>query len=441
MNKTIDINPLLFKIGGNKTKKQRVKTKKTNVIPIISPNVLKNKLLKRIKEHKIRETQSLVKNQKNILNIKDDVKNNFNASKNKQSGDVTNEFSDEFNDSINYLQTLSKQKKINDAKLLQEKQKEQQRNELDRKTVKNYYSMEYDINNPFVNTDLPEDLKQPLITINTEQFNSNVLDKVTLNPYNRDSIPYSNLKGGIKPSYKEWSRTQRNYNSNNNILLPFETNKHQPERENRLNMLKNKIKSKQLLEKEKNSQNNNSVSDIANFSKPSLEINNNLETLLETKNMIQKPSYLFNTNTNENVIVTSNDNNSNNINNININENIQQNDNNDLDLTNPIKRIIKKTIRRKYTLGKSKIKNTVGILLKDRSTRKKIISAQKSLKTKSINDIKTYLREHNLIKIGSNAPNDVIRKIFESAILAGEITNINKDTLLHNLMKDDSKVL
>jgi uncharacterized membrane-anchored protein len=75
--------------------------------------------------------------------------------------------------------------------------------------------------------------------------------------------------------------------------------------------------------------------------------------------------------------------------------------------------------------------------VKNRETRKQIITAQKDLKRKPISDIKVYLRNHNLMKLGSTAPNDIIRKTFESAIMAGEITNSNSETLLHNFSKDE----
>jgi hypothetical protein len=98
--------------------------------------------------------------------------------------------------------------------------------------------------------------------------------------------------------------------------------------------------------------------------------------------------------------------------------------------------VIKKTIRKKYILGKNK-SGKVGILIKDKNTRKRILNAQNELKRKPMNEIKKYLIDHGLIKIGTYAPNDVIRKIYESSVLSGDVSNQQKDVLLHNYNNSD----
>ena len=107
--KTIDINPDLFNVGG-KTRKNRDKKQKPTNVPLISPNVLKNKLLKRIKEHKKKETEGLDNNKKKLPDPSSVINKNANTNVGKPNLVNLEEYNDEFNDSINYLQTLSKQK-------------------------------------------------------------------------------------------------------------------------------------------------------------------------------------------------------------------------------------------------------------------------------------------------------------------------------------------
>jgi hypothetical protein len=392
-NKTISINPSLFSVSGSKTKKNREKISKPKLVPIISPNVLKNKLLKRIKEHKQKENIKLAVDKNKINNEL------INNEKTSNKNEILN-FSDEFTDSINYLQTLSKQKTIDNEKRFADFEKQTRKEELERKTLKNYHSLSQQ---PIINIDLPDELNEPVLQIpKTEPF--------TINPYKKNDIPYGILKGGTKPTYREWSKTIKNNivtDPNSSLIIQGPTiSSEKTARENRLNLLKQKIKNQELLQTQSSTENVNIITkppeqQSATVDTP-IQINNSTENP-DSKNPISESNIIGGK-----LIAT--------------------------------KHITKKTIKRKYTLGKSQIKKTVGVLIKDRGTRKRILAAQKDLKRKNINDIKIYLKEHNLIKTGSNAPNDVLRKLYESAMLTGEITNSNVDTLLYNFSKDDKKL-
>ena len=50
--------------------------------------------------------------------------------------------------------------------------------------------------------------------------------------------------------------------------------------------------------------------------------------------------------------------------------------------------------------------------------------------------MKKYLKKHNLIKYGSNAPDNLIRDIYVNSYLSGDLYNKDKDTLLHNYMEE-----
>jgi len=430
--KTIQINPELFKIpGATKTRKNREK-KELSLTPVVSPNNLKNKLLKRIKEHKTNETniKGTSRNSSSSNNKNNSNKNNSNSNTN---------ISDEFYGAMNYLSDLSKKQK-------NERERENYKSKLNNKTLKSYSSAPTITN---ISLELPPELQEPT-HIKNNYFISNATDPVLTMNYNSNTIsgsgfssgsgsdvPYGCLKNGSKPTYRDWVKTRKNHEHPEfnarpptppkrntfietsqpiapitSILTTPLTTSTTLSREKRLEQIKQKLKKIQDQE--------------IKSSPEATKLNNNLKILEGLTPESDKKIQLDSLPEIDEIKTDTLD----------VTEVIKEKK--EIEAVNNPKQYLKKTTHKKFTLGKSDKLRKVGVLLKNNQTRKNVMDVQHELKKTSITDVRKYLRQHGIIKIGSSAPNDILRKTFEASMLAGEITNTNKDTLLHNFMNEDT---
>lgn len=100
----------------------------------------------------------------------------------------------------------------------------------------------------------------------------------------------------------------------------------------------------------------------------------------------------------------------------------------------------KKTIRRTYKIGRSKIMPKVSVLVSNKTIRNNISTKTHIIKQTPIHEIRKYLIKHGFIRVGAITPNDVLRKMYETAMLmCGEIQNHNPDNLLYNFVHDTDK--
>jgi hypothetical protein len=76
----------------------------------------------------------------------------------------------------------------------------------------------------------------------------------------------------------------------------------------------------------------------------------------------------------------------------------------------------------------------VGVLIKNSETRRQIQQEHGVLRRESIVEIRKYLHDHGLLKVGSDAPPDVLRNMYENAKLTGDVNNVNKHVMLHNFI-------
>lgn len=331
VKKTIQINPLLFKIGGhNKTKRE--KKQKPQLKGTIRPNTLKKSLLQRIKEHQKNEQE----------NMKERMQEKTNTNTAEVSTKTPDVFTTDFKSSISYLEQLSKDRK-KAKKLKKQKKREEFHNSLKNPSRENLKTADVVSHNipTQVNVSLPKSLK----------------NKTYKNYAPSTEPPYGILKGGGKPLYSDWKK-QTLKKATTPIHIENPPTRNNPLFEHRQKKL------------------------------------TDLKAKFQTK---------------------------------------FKNDNN-LGKNHRTQEVIKKTIKHKYKLGR--LQDKVVVLIKNNETRKNIQRECDILKRKKEDDIKSYLRRRGLIKTGSDPPIDVLRKIYESAYLTGDVYNKNKETLIHNYFGD-----
>jgi len=93
-----------------------------------------------------------------------------------------------------------------------------------------------------------------------------------------------------------------------------------------------------------------------------------------------------------------------------------------------------KTIKQYSSFGKKN--DTVRVLIKDKSTYDGITKDVEKLKKHSMNKIRNFLRTKRLYKVGSTAPDDILRETYINVCLTGDVENKSSDTLIHNYLHD-----
>ena len=98
----------------------------------------------------------------------------------------------------------------------------------------------------------------------------------------------------------------------------------------------------------------------------------------------------------------------------------------------------KKIFKRTHYVGRSKTKPQIGVLISNRTIRNRISTDAQLLKQTNIRDVRQFLIKKGFIKVGTNSPNDVLRKMYESvSLICGEIQNHNSENLLFNFIHNE----
>jgi hypothetical protein len=374
--KTISVNPELFNFSSNKTRKKREKKNGGEI---------------KMKKPKAKMRDNTLK-KKSILNMirqhqEDKYKKLFNE-KNKFHNEVKNEI-----DTISQIDSDFEQSKNYLLKLAEENETKQQNMN---KTLKQYPAMTNHISSESLL--FHPDIK-PYEEVNLEfPSEAETITPITIKPKLKNNLQqpkYGCLKNGSLPTYRQYiNKTQKIPITSNNIFASHGKNEifsglNNSQIQNIPEIIINSSENINSIPLEQKMTENKIIEN---------KIRENAQRMSEMKQMMSKLEAIKNNN-----------------------------------YKKAMKQ--KKIIRRSYKIGKSKVLPKIAVLVSNRTIRNNITTKAQLLKQDSLNDIKRYLVKRGLIKIGSTAPNDVLRKMYEcSSLMCGEVQNHNPDNLLHNFL-------
>lgn len=100
----------------------------------------------------------------------------------------------------------------------------------------------------------------------------------------------------------------------------------------------------------------------------------------------------------------------------------------------------RKIYKRTFKIGRSRIAPKIAVLVSNKTIRNRISTEAQLLKQTPMQDVKKFLIKKGFIKVGTIAPNDVLRKMYETVhTICGEIENHNPENLLFNFIHDSDR--
>ena len=340
MNKTISINPDLFRFTNErKSRKKQPHTSKPD-IKVRSQVKEKDKQKKMRKQHVLRFIRE--QQERNTRNLMETTENKSNK-KSQVSSNTAGDFNSDFDESLKYLSSLS------------ENTKPVESSALHNQTFRHYP----------VHTSSPIAEFEPLVYTGSLE-NHPVTSPISLQPpklSNSSAPKWGCMKNGSLPTYRNWkTTTQKRHIEPNAGIIPEKP--------------------------------------IISSNIPPLN-----ESIVKRRAEMRANMNAFNSPIN----------------------------------TKPKNRYLKqkRIVRRTYKLGRSQIHPTVSILISNRTIRNRLMTDAQELKQTPIDEVKRFLVKNGFVRVGSSAPNDVLRKMYETAkLMCGEIKNHNSDNLLYNFLHD-----